>query len=256
MCIHGFPTASWDWHKLWPGLTDRFRVVAPDMLGFGFSDKPRSHAYSLFTQATLHEVLLHHLGLSDVHLLAHDYGDTVVQELLARHQKRQAQDRPGLRIKSVCLLNGGLFPEATRPRPIQKLLRSPLGWLVGLFMNRRRFGENFSKVFGARTKPTDQELDEFYRLISHNRGHRLSHKLLHYIADRHAYRDIWIAALQNSAVPIKLINGGADPISGRHVYDYFKEMVPNAEAVCFDDIGHYPQTEAPVRVLAELRGFL
>ena len=83
--IHGFPTASWDWHKLWHELGQRFDVVAPDMLGFGFSDKPRDYDYSLVDQATLHETLLAELGISSVHILAHDYGDSVAQELLARH---------------------------------------------------------------------------------------------------------------------------------------------------------------------------
>ncbi len=44
-------------------------------------------------------------------------------------------------------------------------------------------------------------------------------------------------------------------MSGRHLYDYFRATVPEAEAVCFEDVGHYPQIEAPSRVLAELRGF-
>jgi pimeloyl-ACP methyl ester carboxylesterase len=57
-------------------------------------------------------------------------------------------------------------------------------------------------------------------------------------------------------VPLKLVDGGVDPISGRHMYDYFRELVPGAEAVCFDDIGHYPQTEAPDRLLPEIWNFL
>src|SRR3954463_14172261 len=59
LCIHGLPTASWDWHRLWPHLTDSFaRVLAPDMIGFGFSAKPTEHTYSIFDQADLHEKLL------------------------------------------------------------------------------------------------------------------------------------------------------------------------------------------------------
>jgi pimeloyl-ACP methyl ester carboxylesterase len=57
-------------------------------------------------------------------------------------------------------------------------------------------------------------------------------------------------------MPLKLIDGGADPVSGRHMYDYFKVMVPRAEAVCFPEIGHYPQTEAPGRLLEELLPFI
>ncbi len=47
LLLHGFPTASWDWHYLWGPWSQRFRVIACDMLGFGDSAKPVDHAYSL-----------------------------------------------------------------------------------------------------------------------------------------------------------------------------------------------------------------
>lgn len=83
---HGFPTASWDWHKLWPEFVKHYRVIALDMIGFGFSDKPINYHYSIGDQADLQQALLTSLGISSIHLLAHDYGDTVAQELLARFE--------------------------------------------------------------------------------------------------------------------------------------------------------------------------
>ena len=53
LLIHGFPSASWDWHYLWQPLAQRFRVIACDMLGFGDSAKPANHEYSLLEQADL-----------------------------------------------------------------------------------------------------------------------------------------------------------------------------------------------------------
>ena len=84
LCIHGFPTASWDWHRVWPELTRRFRVIAADMLGFGFSAKPLPHPYNIHEQADLQSALLEHLGLSSFDLIAHDYGVSVAQEMMAR----------------------------------------------------------------------------------------------------------------------------------------------------------------------------
>ncbi|NXF40825.1 MEST protein, partial [Nyctibius bracteatus] len=83
--LHGFPTSSYDWYKIWEGLTQRFhRVIALDFVGFGFSNKPRPHRYSIFEQASIVEGLVRHLGLRHqrINLLSHDYGDTVAQELL------------------------------------------------------------------------------------------------------------------------------------------------------------------------------
>lgn len=251
MLVHGYPTSSWDWHRVWAPLAERRRLIACDMLGFGLSDKPAS-GYSIHRQTDLQEAILGTLGVDEYDALVHDYGVSVGQELLARTNRGSARARLG----RIAFLNGGLFPEQHRMLPIQKLGTSLLGSVVGLLMNRERFGANFSKVFGPDTQPSEAELDEFWQLIAKNSGHRLAHKLLHYIADRRQHRERWVGALQQSSLAIKLINGGADPVSGRHLYDYFRKMVPDADAVCFDDIGHYPQTEAPERVLAALDGFL
>jgi len=112
LLIHGYPTSSWDWVRLWPELTAHYDVIALDMLGFGESAKPRGHRYSFFEKADLHMALLASLGIERFDALVHDYGVTVAQELMAR----------GAPVASVAFLNGGLFPETHRARLIQRLL--------------------------------------------------------------------------------------------------------------------------------------
>ena len=87
LLLHGYPTSSWDWEAIWPELCTRFRVVALDFLGFGFSEKPYPYDYQIREQADLVEALVADLGLTRFHVLAHDYGDTVAQELLARQNE-------------------------------------------------------------------------------------------------------------------------------------------------------------------------
>ncbi|MEX0645209.1 MAG: alpha/beta hydrolase [Parvularculaceae bacterium] len=243
LLIHGFPTSSWDWTGIWPALAPHFRIVALDMLGFGLSEKPRI-AYSIMDQADLQEALLEHLGVSEAHILAHDYGDTVAQELLARFNERSLS----FSIKSICLLNGGLFPERHRPRPIQKLGLTPFGPLLGLLMTRARLRKSFDEIYGPKTMASDAEIDGHWTLMREGGGVAVFHRLLRYIPERQKYRDRWVGALKASCAPLRLINGGADPVSGAHLYHYYKEQVPNADAVLFEKIGHYPQTEAPVAV--------
>jgi len=255
VCIHGFPTASWDWTWIWTELTKRYRVIAPDMIGFGFSAKPRDYDYTLRDQATLHESLLQSLGVTRVHVLAHDYGDTVAQELLARHAEREANGTPGLNLRSVCLLNGGIFPGEHRPRPMQRLLAGPLGPLVGRFMTERKFHKSFSEIFGPDTRPTPEELSAFWQLLEHNGGRHVVHKLIRYMRERMVFRDRWVNILAKTKVPLRLINGPEDPISGRHMADAYRDWVPNADVVLLEGIGHYPQVEAPDRVLEAFFAF-
>jgi pimeloyl-ACP methyl ester carboxylesterase len=249
LLLHGFPTSSFDWHLQWEPLAKRFRVVALDMLGFGFSAKPPDVHYSIGTQADCCEELLLRLGITEAHLLAHDYGDTVAQELLARLIDRTQAGRAGLQIRSVCLLNGGLFPEAHRALLIQKLLASKLGPVVARFMSPRGFRKRFAAIFGPNTKPTAEELSEYWAVISERGGVQRFPKLIGYIAERRQYRERWVGALCRSNVPIRFINGVGDPISGGHMARRYRELIPQPDVVELAGIGHYPQVEAPDAVL-------
>jgi len=246
VCIHGFPTASWDWHALWPLLCRHFdRVIAPDMIGFGWSDKPRHYRYSIFDQADLHETLMRAQGVMRYHVLAHDYGDTVAQELMARHEERRAAGDNSLVLESVCLLNGGLFPETHRAARVQRLLLTPLGPLLGVLMNERGFARSFAAVFAKETRPDAAELHQFWRLLAHQGGNRILHKLIRYISERRANRARWVGVLQKTGVPLRLIDGAVDPISGAHMVERYRELVPNPDTVLLPGIGHYPQVEDP-----------
>jgi pimeloyl-ACP methyl ester carboxylesterase len=253
LCIHGFPTASFDWHRMWPSLTKHFRVISLDLLGFGFSSKPRRHVYSILEQATIIEALLASLGIDRVHILAHDLGDSIAQECLARHQV--SSKTPAFDIQSICFLNGGLFPEAHRPRLIQTLLRGPLGPLLVHGLNEKKFNKSFASVFGENTQPEEQDLADFWNLVERNNGHKLAHRLLQYIPERRQHRDHWLKAMQSTRVPMRLIDGVDDPVSGRHLLERYRELIPDADVVELEGIGHYPQIEAPGAVLAAFLDF-
>jgi pimeloyl-ACP methyl ester carboxylesterase len=250
LLIHGFPSASWDWHYLWQPLTQRFRVIACDMLGFGDSAKPVNHDYSLQEQADLQLALLEHLNVEQpVHLFAHDYGDSVAQELLARHYESRVE------LASCVFLNGGLFPETHRPVLMQKLLLSPLGWMIGRAFSRDGLVRSFRQIFGPKTRPSESQMDDFWSLIESHRGPRIMHKLIAYIPERRVWRNRWVSAMQRGEVPLRVIDGGVDPVSGVHMVERYRELIPEADTVVLPDIGHYPQIEAPCEVLKHYLAF-
>lgn len=255
LLIHGFPTASWDWNKIWDSLMEKYHLVAPDLIGFGFSDKPKKYNYSIMDQADLMESFLEKKKIKRAHILAHDYGDTVLQEILARFIDRKKAGKNGFEIQSVVLLNGGLFPETHQALLIQKLLISPIGGILVHFLNRKKLKKSFDNIFGKETQATEKEMDEFYALMNYKNGKMIFHKLIRYMNDRKKYRERWVAALQNSPVPILLVNGAADPISGKHLTERYRELIPNPAIVLFEKIGHYPQTEAPQEVLKAYADF-
>lgn len=240
LLIHGFPTSSWDFTKIWQPLSEHFNLITLDMLGFGFSSKPMPHDYSIFEQADIYDVFLKHLNIEQFHIFAHDYGDTVAQELLARHQDSN-------KLKSCILTNGGLFPETHKPVFLQKLLLSPLGGLVTQLMTFKKFKKTFDTICA---KSLDYaELQSYWQQLQLNNGKAAMPKLIQYMPERKRNRERWVGVLQNTSVPLHLIDGLLDPISGKHMVARFEELVPNAAVTKIADTGHYPQVENPEAVL-------
>jgi len=253
LLIHGFPTASWDWHAIWQPLRKHYRLVCLDMLGFGFSDKPRKHNYTIHQQADLIDDLVDKLALDEFHVLTHDYGVSVAQELLARQIDGTGKGT----WLSCCFLNGGLFPETHQALMIQKLLNSPVGGMINALAGFGSFSRSFSRVFGDKTKPSETELKQFWQLIQYNNGKHIFHNLMSYIDDRIEHRERWVHALTDSPIPIALINGNSDPVSGKHLIFRYKALFCRLDYLSeLPEIGHYPHIEAPISVAESFLTFL
>jgi pimeloyl-ACP methyl ester carboxylesterase len=251
--LHGFPTSSFDWHRTWNALCAQHRVLAFDFLGFGDSDKPADHDYTIHEQADLVEALWELHGVRETAVVAHDYGVSVAQELLARLAER----RLAVDVHRAVFLNGGLFPELHRPQPAQLLLLDPVqGPQLGALLNEQRFGRGLSVTFGPAHQPTAEELRELWSAVSRRDGHRIAHRLIQYIPDRQRHRDRWVAALETTTVPCHFLWGDLDPVSGGHMADRIAERLPDADLVRFDDVGHWPQLEAAAAVETHLARIL
>jgi pimeloyl-ACP methyl ester carboxylesterase len=249
LLIHGYPTASYDWVRVWPRLAERHSLYALDLLGFGRSDKPRDSDYPIALQADLCMALLDDCGVADAHVLAHDYGDTVAQELLAREREGR------LGVASMVFLNGGLFPETHLARPIQKLLARPLlGPLLARALGYRKFESTMLSISGS-APPTREELADLWTLIEHDGGRQALARLINYMEQRRRYRARWVGALVESTVPRRLICGAVDPVSGRHLAVRYRELVPEPDVVLLEGVGHYPQLEVHDRVVDEYESF-
>ncbi len=246
LLLHGFPTSSHDYHKIWNRLAERFSLLAFDMIGYGFSAKPVDFDYTTFNQVDILQSLIAHLNIEKIHVLAHDYGNTITLELLARH----AENRLNFSIETICFLNGALFPETNRPVLAQKLLLSPLGFIFGKMITDAIFKKNLASIFGANSQPSGAELNEFLQLFKRNDGRRIAHKLVRYMKERQTNRARWLAALQNMTQSFRFIDGSEDKVSGAHLVRRFRELVPHQKDIIeLPGIGHFPHLEVPEETL-------
>jgi len=248
--VHGFPTSSHDWVYVLPALLDAgHRVTTLDLLGFGASDKPRPYDYTLVEQATIVEAVWTDLGIATTALVAHDYGVSVAQELLARDAEAgsDSESVPGpTRITAMTWLNGGLYPDLHRPIPTQEALAGPDGPALVAAMNEELFAATLRGIFGRPV--SDAVLHELWLALDMGDGTTVMPPLLAYMAERRTNAERWVSALEQYAGRQTFIWGPVDPISGGHVAERIAQRLPHAALHVLDDppaVGHYPQVEAP-----------
>jgi pimeloyl-ACP methyl ester carboxylesterase len=248
--LHAFPTSSWDWARVVPLLEDRHRCLCLDFLGFGESDKPRRHDYSIFEQADLVEAVWRHLGVEETFLVAHDYGATVAQELIARHDEGRSTPR----LTGAVLMNGALYVDLAQPLLVQRLLATPgIGAVVARLVGFHGFARGLVSVFSEEHPISDEELREHWHVLGRRGGTApIAHHLARYLHDREEHAGRWEAALERTSLPLTFVWGMADPRSGAHIAERIRERIPGATLIALDRVGHYPQLEVPERVTAEI----
>jgi len=246
--MHGFPSSSHDWAGVAPALAESHSLLLFDFLGFGASEKPVEHDYSLIEQADLVEALWEHEGITATALVAHDYAVSVAEELLAR----RASGALASELSSLQLLNGGLYPDLHRPLPTQTALLDPeLGPQLSAAITGELFIEGLTATFA---EGYDRAADsaEMWKGMSRDDGQRIIHLLVRYITDRANNGERWVTALEATDVPLAFVWGMLDPISGAHMAERIRERLPGAPFEALDDVAHWPLLEAPDRVISAL----
>ncbi len=246
--LHGFPTSSFDWRYA-IGLMPERKLLAFDFLGFGLSDKPRDHNYTLSWQADLIEELAdRYAGGGPVYVCAHDLGTSVATELLAR----DLADELSFDLCGMLIFNGSILIERDNPTLAQKLLRGPFGPLAARFANEAFFRRQFAAIFSESHPASAEDVTDNWALLCWNDGNRLGHKLVSYMDERVIYAERWHGAIKRWQGDLSFVWGMKDPVAVPEILDGLLEMRPGRRAVRFDDLGHYPQVEDPERFVAAL----
>jgi pimeloyl-ACP methyl ester carboxylesterase len=240
LLLHGFPSSSFDYREIVPRLAGRAWLTL-DFLGFGLSDKPRPHRYSLLDQADLVERVVKARAQGPVVLVAHDMGTSVATELLAR----DIEGALGFELARAVLTNGSVILERASLRPAQKLLRSPLGPLLSRLTNRSGFIRGFGRLFSAAHPLGAAEAQAQWELLSYNDGHRIAHLLCAYLDERVRYAQRWHGAVADWPKPLGFLWGLQDPVATVNVLDGLRELRPAAAVTELPGVGHYPQVEVP-----------
>ena len=251
--VHGYPGSSWDFQGVVERIGPDTRTVVMDMRGFGLSEKPLDGNYqenfTLQLQADLYDALAQHLGLKTVLLVAHDMGQSVGLELMARFE----ESRTPFRIRHAILLDGSTLIDMIQPTPFQlEALNKPavalpedMAWDD---IMKAPAPEAYSKESQAR--------DDFNELITcqaHqiyiNHGSRTIGAIVHYLKERKENFGRWSRTFFNfNHAPLSVIWGEQDPVAVIAMADRVKKERPVTDLYKYPDCGHWPSIEWPDRI--------
>ncbi len=246
LLLHGFPSSSYDWRGLWAALEPDRAIVAFDFLGFGLSAKPREHLYTLAWQADLAEELARRYVDGPALLVAHDMGTSVATELMAR----EIEGRETVPMAGALLFNGSILLDRASPTVSQKLLRTRAGGLFAVLSSATYFRMQFGSLFSDGHPLSRAEADDQWSLLHHRGGNRLTHRLIHYMDERDRLTERWHGAFRDWPGELSLAWGMQDPVATDAVLDGLLALRPGVPLTRLEDLGHYPQVEAPERIAA------
>lgn len=268
--LHGFPTSSFDFHRVFDRLvaTGR-RVVLFDFLGFGFSDKP-DRRYGIDLHADTAVALLAMLGIDRFTLVTHDMGDSVGGELLARtmpagsvpDDPAWAHDAPGDAILSAdgppapwaatitdrVITNGSIYLElAELTRGQHMLWSAPDARLDPDTATLIAAGlpGGLAQVCHAATMPDDQELEAQAEVVRCNDGAALMPRLIRYLDDRRRAEQRYTGAIETHPSPLTILWAQNDPVARAPMGEQLGARRADAHLVRLEGVGHYPMVEAP-----------
>ncbi|GAA6019971.1 hypothetical protein JCM10207_003354 [Rhodosporidiobolus poonsookiae] len=255
LALHGFPTSSIQYRALLDGLSDKYRVIAPDLPGFGFTEVPdeRNYVYTFENLAKTVGAFVDKLEINSFALFIFDYGAPVGLRL--------ALERPNA-VKAIITQNGnafeaglGAFWDTLRPYwadPLAATNREAVRELLSFEATKAQYltGESSPSAI----PPESYVLAHALLLRPGNADIQLS--LFHDYQTNLALYPSFQAYLAARRPPVLAVWGAEDPIFVPAGARAFKDVVPEAEVVLIEGAGHFALEAHAEEIVERARAFL
>ena len=248
LMLHGNPTWSYFYRDLISHFSGTNRVVAPDHIGMGLSDKPQDRDYCLSFHIENLARLIDGLGLNNIILIVHDWGGPIGFGYALDHLES---------VKKIIILNTAAFHYEHIPKRLD-VCRGRLGGFVVRRLNafaraatimcaEKTLTKETRKMYLAPYDSFENRIGiySFVRDIPMSETHR-SRQLLNSIESR----------IPGIEAEVLILWGRKDFVFTEHFYDRWRAFFPRARAVLYDDAGHYVLEDKTNEVIKEIEDFI
>lgn len=242
--LHGFGASTYSWRNVMPALAAGFRVIAIDLNGFGYTQRPRTfESYTREGQAALVLRVMDALGLDSVHLMGHSYGGGLSLFIASRHPQR---------VRSLVLVDSSAPTYANDRRSRAASVKPLLGLYLRSFVLRpntvRRALEH---SFHDDSLVTPELVQEYYERLRVEGVVDAYHGLTAPV--RTASEPV---VLEEIRMPALVVWGAEDLLISAEAGRRAAERMPNAEFALMKGVGHVPMEENPEELLRIVLPFL
>jgi pimeloyl-ACP methyl ester carboxylesterase len=241
--LHGFGASAYSWRRVMPGLAAAHRVVAIDLNGFGYTERPKARArYTREAQAKLVLDTLDVLGIARAHFVGHSYGGGLTLYLAQTHPER---------FRTMVLVDSSAPTYANDRRSRAAAFRPLTGFFVRTVALRRSMvRKGLLHSFYDDRLVTPELVEAYYdRLVIEG----ATDAFYGLTAPAPAGEPV---VLEKIAVPTLVVWGAHDELIAPEVGRRAAARLPHAEFVLFAGSGHLPMEEEPEAFLHAVLPFL
>jgi pimeloyl-ACP methyl ester carboxylesterase len=236
LLIHGYTASTFSWHSVAPTFADEgFHVVAIDLIGFGYSDKPAWFEYSIASQARVVERFMDRMGIGKAIIVGSSYGGAVASTVALDYAER---------VEKLVLVSAVCNDEALS-HPVLKLTSIPgIGEFLAPFLIDSKFFLKH-RMKGTLAAENHHLIDD-ERIQSVHRPQKAADAHHSFLATA---RNWDACRIQNDAEYIKqptlILWGDKDTVIAPRNGEKLFDSILNSRLVIFKNCGHVPQEEKP-----------
>jgi haloalkane dehalogenase len=246
--VHGTPEWSFAYRNLIRCLSERYRCIAPDHLGFGLSDKPSGWSYLPADHASNLETLIGQLDLRDITLIVHDYGGPIGVSYAVRKPEN---------VKRLVIMNSWMW--SLQGDPAYERTRLFAGAFGRFAYERLAFSPRVMMplAMGDRSKLTRQVHRQYLQALPTSQARHgtwvLARELL---GSSEWYDQLWQQRSRIERLPALILWGMRDFAFKQKELHRWQEVFPNARVETYRDAGHFLQEELGERLCAPIEDFM